>query len=96
MVFEIYTQQRLSIKAIARLLNERQIATDGEGPLGAVHGLGYAPQPRTWNGMLWKNRTASGNDHAPLRQRRGCCRAAIVQDTNGRAQSGLRWRCLRW
>jgi site-specific DNA recombinase len=27
MVFEIYTQQRLSMKAIARLLNERQIAT---------------------------------------------------------------------
>jgi site-specific DNA recombinase len=27
MVFEIYMQQRLSIKAIARLLNERQIAT---------------------------------------------------------------------
>jgi site-specific DNA recombinase len=27
MVFEIYTQQRLSINAIARLLNERQIAT---------------------------------------------------------------------
>jgi site-specific DNA recombinase len=27
MVFEIYTQQRLSINAIARLLNERQVAT---------------------------------------------------------------------
>src|SRR5947199_8210192 len=27
MVFEIYTQQGLSINAIARLLNERQIAT---------------------------------------------------------------------
>src|SRR5262245_42015463 len=27
MVFEIYTQQRLSINAIARLLDERQIAT---------------------------------------------------------------------
>src|SRR2546425_3654628 len=27
MVFEIYTQQRLSINAIARLLNERRIAT---------------------------------------------------------------------
>jgi site-specific DNA recombinase len=32
MVFEIYTQQRLSINAIARLLNERQIATrTGQG-----------------------------------------------------------------
>src|SRR6059036_3933695 len=32
MVFEIYTQQGLSIKAIARLLNERQIATrSGKG-----------------------------------------------------------------
>src|SRR5437773_10559276 len=27
MVFEIYTQQRLSINAIARMLNDRQIAT---------------------------------------------------------------------
>ena len=27
MVFEIYTQQRLIINAIARLLNERRIAT---------------------------------------------------------------------
>jgi site-specific DNA recombinase len=32
MVFEIYTQQRLSINAVARLLNERQIATrSGKG-----------------------------------------------------------------
>src|SRR5215467_7174676 len=32
MVFELYTQQRLSINAIARLLNERQIATrTGQG-----------------------------------------------------------------
>ena len=35
MVFEIYTQQGLSINAIARMLNERQIAdTDRQGPAG--------------------------------------------------------------
>ena len=61
MVFEIYTQQGLSINAIARLLNERQIRdTDGttRWERSTVWGMLRNPAYRG-PGMLWQNRAAA-------------------------------------
>ncbi len=65
MVFEMYTQQRLSINAIARLLTDCD--TDRQRPLGTIHGLGYAAQSRiSGNRLLWQDRAAaSAARHAP-------------------------------
>jgi hypothetical protein len=67
MVFEIYTQQRLSINAIARLLNERRIATrrakaDGNDPrFGACCAILRIGEP-----LAMENRAAaSATHHAP-------------------------------
>src|SRR5262249_35089870 len=64
MVFEIYTQQRLSINAIARLLNERQIATRT--------GKGRWERSTVW-GMLrnpaYRGTACYGKTEQPPRQR---------------------------
>ena len=45
MAFEVYTQQGLSINAIARLLNERQIShANRNDSLGTFHGVGPAAE----------------------------------------------------
>jgi len=68
MVFEIYTQQGLSIKAIARLLNERQIATRtgrAAGERSTVWGM-FAPR-LSWNRMFMaRTNYVPGNESRPL------------------------------
>src|SRR6516225_5132808 len=97
MVFETYTQQRFSINAIACLLNERQVATRT--------GKGRWERSTVW-GMLrnpaYRGTACYGKTEQRPRQRvtRPCgngkpCRAVTLVDTSGRAQSGLRLRCLR-
>jgi site-specific DNA recombinase len=64
MVYESYTQQGLSINAIARMLNERQIPS--HHTLGAVHGVGPAAQSRiSGKGLLWQNRTETTTANHP-------------------------------
>ena len=61
MVFEIWTQQGLSIIAIARLLNERQIATrtrKGRWERSTVWGMLRNPAYRGTR-MLWQDRVAA-------------------------------------
>ena len=64
-VFEVYTQQRLSINAIARLLNERRISdTQRDHAMGAVDSVGHAAQPcLLWEGLLRKNRAPTTSAH---------------------------------
>ncbi len=74
MVFEIYTQQRLSIKAIARLLNERQIATrTGKGRWERSTVWGMLRNP-AYRGTACYGKTELRPRQRitrPLRQRRG-------------------------
>jgi site-specific DNA recombinase len=96
MVLEIYTQQGLSINAIARLLNERQIATrTGKGRWERSTVWGMLRQPcLSWNRMLWQNHVPGNESRARCDNGRAC-RAVIVRATNDRARSGLRCRYLR-
>jgi hypothetical protein len=98
MVFETYTQQGLSINAIARLLNERQI--------GTRTGKGRWERSTVW-GMLrnpaYRGTACYGKTEQRPRQRvtRPCvsekpCRVATLVVMNGLGQSGLRCLCLRW
>lgn len=74
MVFEIYTQQGLSIKAIARLLNERQIATrTGKGCWERSTVWGMLRNP-AYRGTACYGKTELRPRQRitrPLRQRRG-------------------------
>ncbi len=74
MVFEIYTQQGLSIKAIARLLNERQIATrTGKGRWERSTVWGMLRNP-AYRGTACYGKTELRPRQRitrPLRQRRG-------------------------
>src|SRR6267378_795951 len=74
MVFEIYTQQGLSIKAIARLLNERQIATrTGKGRWERSTVWGMLRNP-AYRGTACYGKTElrlRQRITRPLRQRRG-------------------------
>ena len=67
MVFEIYTQQGLSIKAIARLLNQRQVVTQtGKGRWERSTVWGMLRNPAEGGRLLWQNRTAAPTTcHAP-------------------------------
>ena len=98
MVFEIYTQQRLSINAIARLLNERQIATrTGKGRWERSTVWGMLRNP-AYGGRRAMAKPSNGPGNA-LRGPFGNgkrCPAATWVDTSGRARSGLRSRCRRW
>jgi Recombinase len=98
MVFEIYTQQGLSINAIARLLNQRQVATrTGKGRwerstvwgmLRIPHIAGPPPMARPNSGPDNASRAHCDNEKP--------CRAATLVVMSGLVRSGLRSRCLRW
>jgi len=94
-VYEMYTQQGLSINEIARLLNEEQISDSNEDDsLGAIHGLGDAAQPGLPGpGLLWEDRTAAATTHhASICGDAGGWRAATVPTTNGLDPIGSRSR----
>ena len=73
-IFVWYTQELLSIGAIARRLNEEQIPTrSGRGALGTFHGMGNASQPCLLRQRLfWQNRDlcAAEDDTAVAAKRR--------------------------
>jgi len=73
LVYETYTQQGLSINAIARMLNERQIPTrTGDHALGTIDRLGLATQPGVlWPGLLWQDRARA--NRKIYRRRAGMC-----------------------
>jgi site-specific DNA recombinase len=90
MVFEIYTQQRLSINAIARLLNERQIATrTGKGRWERSTVLGHAAQSRvSGDGVLWQTEQRPRQRVTrPLRQRK----ALPSRDVGGHERPRAEW-----
>jgi DNA invertase Pin-like site-specific DNA recombinase len=98
MVFEIYTQQRLSINAIARLLNEQQIAN------GRVRAVGSDPRfgaccaiPRIGERRaMAKPSSGRGNaSRGPFANGKPCPAATLV-DMSCRARNGLRLQCQRW
>ena len=98
MVFEVYTQQGLSINAIARMLNERQIPTrtaTTRWERSTVWGLLRNP--------AYQGRACYGKTELRPRQRitRHCasakeCRVATAQAMSGHAKTGLKCRCRRW
>jgi site-specific DNA recombinase len=89
MVFETYTQQGLSINAIARLLNERQIPTRTQRPMGAIHCLGHATQSRvSRQGLLWQTEQQPRQRVTrPLRQRK----ALPSRDVGGHERPRAEW-----
>ena len=72
--YELYTVQNLSIGAVTRRLNERQIPTaEGKQAMGAFDGLGDVAQSRLYReGLLWKDagRAASAHNAAAAIARR--------------------------
>jgi site-specific DNA recombinase len=98
MVFEIYTQQGLSINAIARLLNERRIATrrgTGRWERSTVWGMLRNP---AYRGTACYGKTEQRPRQRvtrPLRQRKAC-RVATSVVMNVPARSGLRSLYLHW
>ena len=72
---QIYTQQGLSINAIARMLNERQIPTrTGNRALGTIHGVGPCCAIRPIEGRACYGKTELRPRQRitrPLRQRKG-------------------------
>ena len=98
MVFEMYTQQGLSINAIARLLNERQIATRTAKAAGNDPRFGACcaiPRIEARPAMARPN-SGPGNVSRALCVNGKPCRVATVRLMSGLARSGLRSRCLRW
>jgi DNA invertase Pin-like site-specific DNA recombinase len=98
MVFDAYTREGLSINAIARLLNQRQIATrhgDTRWERSTVWGLLRNP--------AYRGRACYGKTE--LRARNGSpvhsdsvtdCPHATAQATSGRARTGSRLRFQHW
>jgi site-specific DNA recombinase len=98
MVFEIYTQQRLSINAIARLLNERRsrhgrAKADGNdlrfGACSAILLIGERlamAKPSSGPGNGSRARSVNGKP----------CRVVTLADMSDRVRSGLRSRCRLW
>ena len=90
MVFEIYTQQRLSINAIARLLNERQIATrtgKGRWERSTVWGM---PRNPAYRGTACYGKTEQRLRQRvtrPLRQRK----ALPSRDVGGHERPRTEW-----
>src|SRR5437879_12838867 len=91
MVFEIYTQQRLSINAIARLLNERRIATrTGKGrwerstvwACCATRLIGGPP-------AMAKRNCVHGNESRGHYANGKACQAATAPAMSGRARNAL-------
>ena len=93
MVFESYTQQGLSINAIARMLNERQIPTrtaTTRWERSTVWGLLRNP---AYQGRACYGKTELRPRQRitrPLRQRQGS-RVATAQAMNGHAKTGLKY-----
>ena len=98
MVYEIYTEQGLSINAIARLLNERQIPTrtgksrwerSRSGAYCAIRHIVERPATARRNcGRVNGSRDRCANEKD--------CRVAIAPTTSDRRRSGFRFRCQRW
>ena len=90
MVFEIYTQQRLSINAIARLLNERQVATrTGRGRWERSTVWGILRNP-AYRGMACYGKTEQRPRQRvtrPLRQRK----AIPSRDVGGHERPRAEW-----
>jgi site-specific DNA recombinase len=56
LIFDAYTRQGLSIGAIAGLLNQREVPTRTQQPVGPPHHLEDAAQPGLrGTGVLWQN-----------------------------------------
>jgi len=89
MVFEIYTQQRLSINAIARLLNERQVATrTGRGRWERSTVWGILRNP-AYRGMACYGKTEQRPRQRvtrPLRQRKAIPSRAVGGHERPRAE----------
>jgi site-specific DNA recombinase len=98
MMFEIYTQQGLSINAIARLLNERQVATrtgKGRWERSTVWGMLRNPEYRGPLVMARPN-SGPGNVSRALSVNGKPYRVATLVVMSAPARSGLRFLCLRW
>ena len=90
MVFEIYTQQRLSINAIARLLNERQIATrtrKGRWERSTVWGMRRNPAYRGTACYGKTEQRLRQRVTRPLRQRK----ALPSRDVGGHERPRAEW-----
>jgi DNA invertase Pin-like site-specific DNA recombinase len=90
MVFEIYTQQRLSINAIARLLNERQIVTrtgTGRWERSTVWGMLRNPAYRGTAGYGKTEQRLRQRVTRPLRQRK----ALPSRDVGGHERPRAEW-----
>jgi hypothetical protein len=98
MVFEIYTQQRLSINAIARLLNERRIATrTGKGRWERSTVWACCTIPRIGEPpAMAKPSSGPGNASRARFVNEKPSRVATWVAMSGPVQNGLRSRCLRW
>ena len=98
MVFEIYSQQGLSINAMARLLNERQIATrTGKGRWERSTVWGMMSIPRIVGPpAMEKPNCGPVNASRALCVNEKLCRAATLVVMSDPARIGLRSRCLHW
>lgn len=98
MVFAIYTQQRFSINAIARLLNERGISTRAEKLAGNDRRCGDCCATRPMKAKRALAKPSSQNDSAS----RGRCVSGTVPRTEatviviGLARTGSKCPFLRW
>src|ERR1017187_10406709 len=89
MVFEIYTQQRLSLNAIARLLNERRMATrtgHGRWERSTVWGMLRNPAYQGTAGYGKTEICARQRITRPLRQKGGYSRRSSSSREKGRSQ----------
>ena len=98
MVFAIYTQQRFSINAIARLLNERGISTRTGKTRWERSTGGDCSATRPMKAKRATAKPNSQNDNAS----RGHCVSGTVPLTEatviviGLARTGSKWPSLRW
>jgi site-specific DNA recombinase len=98
MVFEAYTQQGLSINAIARMLNERRIPTrraTTQWERSTVWGMLRNP---AYCGKACYGKTELRPRQRitrPLRQRNGVA-SEPVRTMSGHGKSGSKCRCRRW
>jgi site-specific DNA recombinase len=97
MVFEIYTQQGLSINAIARLLNERRIATrTGKGRWERSTVWGMLRNPGIEAPLAMARRNSGPGARRALSVNGRPCPVATLVGMNGRTRSGLKSQCRRW
>ena len=92
-VYVAYTQQGLSINAIAHRLNDEKIPTRTGTTLWEIHRVEHAAQTGlSGAGVLWEDRTASAVTHHPRCANARAWRAVIAPTTSGLGQIGSRFR----